>query len=110
MARENQLDHKVKNAVIRDTIKLVDPIPYDRSAVARILKRRLVDVSKNKLNISKNDPDLYRDLKDIYGDQIPRQYGETPVHLGDYQKLCPDTKIFDHIMRLKGKIINPMSK
>ncbi len=110
MARENHLDHKVKNALIRDTISLVDPIPYDRAAVARILKRRLHDVSKNKLNISKNDPDLFKDLKDIYGDHIPRQYGELPSHMGDYQKLCPDTKIHDHIMRLKGKIINPLAK
>lgn len=109
LARENALDIRVKNAMIRDTILLVDPLPYDRAAVTHVLKKRLSDISKNKFTMTRNDPDLESDLKSILGDRIPRRYGEDPKYVGDYQKLSPDTKLFDHVMRLKGKLINPMN-
>lgn len=109
LARENSLDVRIKNAMIRDTILLVDPAPYDRAAVARILKKRLQDISKNKFTMNKNDPDLESDLREIFGpDYMPRRYGEDPKYVGDYQKLCPNTKIYDHILKLKGKIIKPI--
>jgi tubulin polyglutamylase TTLL5 len=105
LARENQLDIRIKNSMIKDTIALVEPAPYDRAAVARILKRRLHDISKNRFTSSKNDTDLDNDLKEIFGDYTPRRIGENPKNMGDYQRLCPNTKIYTHIMRLKGKII-----
>jgi len=108
LARENNLDVRVKNAMVRDTILLVDPAPYDRAAIARILKKRLQDIAKNKFVMTKNDPDLESDLREVFGpDYAPRRYGEDPKRVGDYQKLCPNTKIYDHILRLKGKIIKP---
>ena len=110
MSRSNALDIRVKNAMIRDTIKIVDPPPYDRAAVARVIKRRLGDISKNRFTMNKNDPRLEDDLRDILGDQVPRQIGEDPKQLGDYQKLCPNTKLHQHVLRLKGKIINPIPR
>ena len=41
MARDTPLDKRVKESLIRDTIRLVDPKPYDRSAVADVFDRRL---------------------------------------------------------------------
>ena len=40
MARENALDVRVKNAMIGDTIRLIDPLPFDRAAVASVLRKR----------------------------------------------------------------------
>jgi len=105
MARENQLDVRVKNAMIHDTIRLVNPPPFDRAAVANVLRRRFADISKGRFNLSKNDAEWEKDLKSILGDHMPRQYGEEPACLGDYQRLCPDTKIFAHVLKLRSKII-----
>jgi tubulin polyglutamylase TTLL5 len=105
MARENALDIRVKNAMVRDTIALVAPAPYDRAAVARVLKRRFNDISKNNISVGRSDGDLEKDLRDILGDTIPRRYGENPAILGDYEKLCPDTRIHTHVLKLKSRII-----
>jgi len=107
LSRENQLDIRVKNAMIRDTILLIDPPKYDRAAVARIIKRRISEISKNKFSVNKNDPKLESDLREILGDSLPRELGEDPKNMGDYQKLCPNTKVHQHVLRLKGKIIKP---
>jgi len=105
LARETQLDIRVKNACIEDTIRLIDPPPFNRAAVSRILKRRLEDMSKNKF-MNKNDAELESDLRDILGDEyVPRRFGEDPRYMGDYQRLCPNTKLFEGVMRLKGKLI-----
>lgn len=105
MARENALDIRVKNAMVRDTIALVAPAPYDRAAVARVLRRRFKDISKSSATVGRGDGDLERDLRDILGDTLPRRYGENPSILGDYEKLCPDTKIHTHVLKLKSRII-----
>ncbi len=39
------------------------------------------------------------------GDYVPRRYGETPKQMGGYEMLCPDTKIYSHVLKLKRKII-----
>jgi len=41
MNRDNALDHQVKDALIRDTVALVAPLPYDRDALMAVLERRL---------------------------------------------------------------------
>lgn len=108
MSRDNHLDVRVKNAMIRDTILLVDPIAYDRASVARVLKRRLSDMAKNKFSLNKNDPDLEKDLRDMLGDRVPRSYGQEPTYLGDYERLCPETKMYAHVMKLKNKLIKKL--
>ena len=40
LGRDNKLDVRVKNAMIADSIRLIDPPHYDRAALARVLKRR----------------------------------------------------------------------
>ena len=104
LARENILDKRVKNVLLKDTIQLINPAPFDRAAVAKILKRRFCDFSKNKFSLHK-DSELENDLKEILGDYIPRKYGEIPNILGGYERLCPLTAIYTHILKLKSKII-----
>lgn len=105
LARENQLDIRVKNELVRDTILLVDPAPYDRSAIVKIIKKRLKDLGQKQHSGSKQDPDLESHLKSILGDYTPRLCGEDPRHFGKYERLCPGTKFYEHALRLKSKII-----
>ena len=108
MSRDNHLDFRVKNAMIRDTILLLDPAPFDRAAVARVLKRRLNEMTRNKFTMTKSDPDLERDLKEILGNYVPRKYGQEPKYLGEYQRLCPETKMYTHVIKLKTKLIKTL--
>lgn len=105
LARTNALDVRVKNAMIRDIIGVIDPAPYDRAAVLRILRKRLGSIAKNRFTLGRNDPDLEQDLRDILGDYVPRRYGEVPSNMGEYEMLCPGTKEFTQVMSLKKKII-----
>ena len=109
MARDNYVDVRVKNAMIKDTVKLLDPAPFDRAALLKIIKRRLKQLSSNlhqPAQSAKNDPDLANDIKAILGGHVPRKYGEEPAYYGDYERLCPNTKAFQQAMRFKGKIFN----
>ena len=99
MSRESSLDHRVKNAMIRDSINLVAPPAINREALASILNRRINDVASNKFTLSRSDPYLESDLSSILNDEVPRQYGETPLQMGGYQWLCPNTKLYDSIIK-----------
>ena len=105
MARENNLDIRIKNKMIKDTISLIAPAPFDREALAKILKKRYSDILKNKFIFGKNDIELENDLKEILGDFIPRKYGEEPKLMGSYERLCPNTKTYTHVLKMKSKII-----
>lgn len=112
LARENNLDIRVKNAMIRDTIALIDPIPFDRNALSRILKRRLQEINKlakPSLNL-RSDPNLEKDLNDILGQARPRLYGELPASMGEFEGLCPFNPVYTSVMKMKEKIIRPLSK
>lgn len=41
LARVNKLDHDVKTSMIADTISIVDPPAYDRTALLTVLERRV---------------------------------------------------------------------
>ena len=43
--------------------------------------------------LSKVDPLLEKDLCDIFVGRVPRQYGEAPESMGDFQQLAPNTKV-----------------
>jgi tubulin polyglutamylase TTLL5 len=105
LARTNALDVRVKNAMIRDIINIIDPAPFDRAAVLRILQRRLGNIAKNRCSVGRNDPELEQDLRDILGDYVPRRYGEMPAAMGNYEMICPHTKEYEQVLKLKKRII-----
>ena len=47
---------------------------------------------------------LEKDLSDILMGKIPRQYGELPEVMGNYQRLAPGTQYFDQLMKVVGKM------
>ena len=55
--------------------------------------------------LSKNDGDLERDLKEILGENYhPRPYGQMPAYLGNYEMICPNTKSYERLLKLKKKM------
>lgn len=115
LARENSLDSRIKEAMVRDTILLVNPPAFDRQELVNVLKRRLnCGKSSNPKEISKElgrkeRNNLEHDLRLILGpDYIPRGYGEMPAYLGNYEQLCPNTKHYDAVNKLKQKLVKPI--
>ena len=94
--------------MIQDTVRLVDPLPYDREALVEILSRRLEETARPRRagagqatpapsDASQLDEDLTRVL---YG-RLPRKYGEMPAVMGRYERIAPDTPSFARNMKLK---------
>ena len=109
MARENKLDFDIKDALLYDTIRLVSPMHFDRTALVDILKRRADDCAREKKRPNLLHPleveertkrQLNEDLTDILHGQVPRQYGEIPAHMGNFQRIAPGP-IHSQVMRLK---------
>ena len=105
LARENQLDVRVKNSLITDIIKLIDPPPFDRAALTKVLRQRINDLQHKKFSMTSGDPALEKDLKAILGSHVPRRYGEIPTDCGNFERLCPGTKNFSTSMKLKSKLV-----
>jgi hypothetical protein len=135
--RGTQLDIRIKNQLISDIIRLVDPIPFNRTELIQILKKRLKDIQSKTYSIScnssntatatatstsssnlngnsrnnGNDKELEMHLKSILGNEndeeviLPRQYGEEPLHYGQFERLCPNTKIYATALKIKNKLV-----
>ena len=105
MSRDSALDYRVKDAMIKDTILLVNPLPFDRAAVSRVMRRRMRDVATSKFTLGKGDSCLESDLKEILGRARPRRYGEMPANVGEYERLAPHTPLFEKVLKLKSRCI-----
>ena len=105
LARENALDKRIKNTMLKDLVNLLDVAPFDRAALSRIISRRLSQMSKNRNLMGRNDAELEKDLKDILGDYIPRKYGELPKNMGNFERLAPETIHHQYVTKLKKKIV-----
>ena len=74
---DSSLDNRIKGSLIVDTISLVDPIAYDRSALAAVCNRR---ITHRKTGFS-----LEEDLDSILSRSLPRQTGEKPKRQGAFE-------------------------
>ncbi|KAK1742008.1 tubulin-tyrosine ligase family protein [Skeletonema marinoi] len=76
---DSSLDSSIKGGLIVDTISLVDPVAYDRSAVSEVCKRRITHRKAGSL--------LEEDLCRILPDTMPRRNGEIPKRLGKFERI-----------------------
>jgi hypothetical protein len=110
MARENELDRRIKNQLIRDTVALVDPLPFDREALVKIIERRHRNLNVSSAGASKvggvQQHDLGRDLYALLQGRLPRQTGEAPRFCGNFDALAPGTTVSNKVM----KILTAVSK
>nr|CCA27829.1 tubulintyrosine ligase family putative [Albugo laibachii Nc14] len=114
MARENDLDFQVKDSVMYDTIKLVNPLRFDRHRLVEVLSRRLMEMDRktvqrfhkgNTASTLEEENNSIRqmnlDLTAILDGHVPRCFGEIPAHLGHYERICPQTAIYLQLLKMK---------
>ena len=94
MARDTPLDKRVKEQLIKDTVRLVDPKPYDRGAVADVFGRRLA---------AAQPAPLARDLGALLPAGPPRVIGDAPAAPGQYRRLAPSGR-HDAVRRVKRAV------
>lgn len=93
LARDSNLDILVKEGLIRDTINLLNPAEFDRTQLLHICQRRLFQKKKKASHCNLDDKEqLEEDLKNIFKNKLPRQYGDPiPVGMKDYEYLAPES-------------------
>jgi hypothetical protein len=112
MARDHELDFQVKDAMMLDTLRVVDPLHFDRAKLAEVMARRQRDVEdeKRRPHAHTRHPreaeelaarQLNEDLTAILRGKLPRAYGEMPETLGSYRRLCPHTTVHNQLVKLK---------
>ncbi|KAE9011262.1 hypothetical protein PF005_g10605 [Phytophthora fragariae] len=112
MARDNDLDYQVKDAMMQDTLRVVDPLHFDRAKLAEIIARRQRDLEdeKRRPHAHTRHPreaeelaarQLNEDLTAILRGKVPRAYGEMPENIGNYRRLCPHTINYNQLVKLK---------
>jgi len=110
MARDHELDRRVKDPLIRDTVALVDPLPFDRDALVRTIERRRTQAGTGASSgggHKRKSPqaELGLDLRAILKGRLPRQVGETPRFLGNYEPLAPGTDVYTKCAKLKAAVV-----
>jgi len=106
LAQENQLDTRIKRAMIADTLRLVNPMSFDREVFLDVLHSRAKEMERNRLRAfqrrsSNSEQDrLNKELTGIFRGQIPRSYGEMPEYQGGYSRLCPDEEVYESVQKI----------
>ncbi|ETL79048.1 hypothetical protein L917_20247 [Phytophthora nicotianae] len=114
MERDNDLDYQVKDAMMLDTLRVVDPLHFDRAKLAEVIARRQCNQEdkKRRPHAHTRHPreaeemaarQLNVDLTAILRGKIPRAYGEIPENIGNYRRLCPHTTIYNQLVKLKRR-------
>lgn len=99
LSRDNDLDYEIKDALILDTLALVDPPTVDWRQLRTILQRRLTEKVRGRRDPTKQKRELNSDLNKILGGVRPRLYGEDPARSGKYQRIAP-SKEWDQIQKV----------
>jgi len=111
----------IKQKLIDESIKILDPIDFDRKRLFEVLERRVhEDFSKNGGGLNEHTKrTMNRDLSYILHDKVPRKYGELPKHMGSFERLAPSDnsekylkmiggqKMFGSVMKLSHKNSEP---
>ena len=103
MARECELDKRVKEALIRDTVALIDPLPFDRDALVTAIEQRRQAQPHSRAPLAKV-------LSSILGSRLPRQIGEPPRHMGNYEALAPGSSAYLKCCKIKAAVSRTESK
>ncbi|KAL4140819.1 hypothetical protein PRNP1_015099 [Phytophthora ramorum] len=120
MARDNDLDYQVKDAMMLDTLRVVDPLHFDRAKLAEVIARRQRELEdeKRRPHAHTRHPreaeelaarQLNADLTAILRGRVPRAYGEIPENIGNYKRLCPHTTIHNQLVKLKRSCLRGKS-
>lgn len=99
LAISNELDRAVKSELIKDTIRLVDPLPCDYRALKSILARRM---SSRGASSNHSPQQAQVDLAATFCGHQPRPYGAMPAQMGFYERIAP-SKFYDLLCKGRRK-------
>ena len=104
LERTNVLDDEIKLPLVKDIIKIIDPIDIDKLALLNVLER-IIKIRNNNRNkdvyLYSPKVQLNMDLNNIFMGKIPRKYGEIPKDMGRFEMICPN-KETDKIIKMAG--------
>jgi hypothetical protein len=118
MACDFQVDKDVKYQLVEDTIRLVNPLSFDREALLEALKQKRDELVTNRLRPYANPTAMFKNhreavdakrseldavLSKVLQGQVPRRYGEMPEHMGQYKRLAPGTSLYNSAVKLRQK-------
>mmetsp|Transcript_33418 Transcript_33418/g.76354 ORF Transcript_33418/g.76354 Transcript_33418/m.76354 type:complete len:1177 (+) Transcript_33418:33-3563(+) len=103
MGQEHLLDEQVKQPLISDTIDLISPMSFDRRKLAHVLHRRVEKKGGSGAAGGRRQLDI--DVHAIFDGQVPRQFGEMPKHMGNYDRIAPSEQC-DNVMRARSMLFN----
>ena len=104
LERSNVLDDEIKLPLVKDIIKIIDPVDIDKLALINVLERymKIKNNSKNKdVYLYSPKIQLNMDLNNIFMGKLPRKYGEVPKDMGRFEMICPN-KETDKIIKMAG--------
>jgi len=99
LSRDNELDFRIKDAMIRDTLRIAAPPPFDRDLLANIFKKRLQEKVKGRWHTDKSLP---ASIYNVLGGNAPRELGEMPKELGEYQRIAP-SPLWDEVLKIRNE-------
>ena len=118
MACDFQVDKDIKYQLVEDTIRLVNPLSFDREALLEELKKKRDELVTNRLRPYANPTAMFKNHQDalearrveldtiltkVLKGKVPRQYGEMPEYLGKYKRLAPGTNVYKRAVKLREK-------
>ena len=104
LERTNVLDDEIKLPLVKDIIKIIEPVDVDKLALLNVLERiiKIKNNTKNKeVYLYSPKVQLNMDLNNIFRGKLPRKYGEVPKDLGRFEMICPN-KDTDKIIKMAG--------
>ena len=104
LERSNVLDDEIKLPLVRDIMKIVEPVEVDKLALINVLERVMkIKNNPNNKNVYLYSPkiQLNIDLTNIFYGKKPRKYGEEPKDMGRFEMICPN-KETDKLIKLAG--------
>mmetsp|Transcript_31453 Transcript_31453/g.46207 ORF Transcript_31453/g.46207 Transcript_31453/m.46207 type:complete len:1110 (+) Transcript_31453:63-3392(+) len=116
LARETDLDTRIKEDLIYDTVILVNPPAFNRVALFDICQRRCSQQCRDRngknlrKHISEKDQ-LENDLREILANKLPRKYGELPRAdlKGSYERLAPGTPSFERMKKAHSSYLDTLT-
>lgn len=104
---ECEQDEEVKPTLIREVVRLLDPLPIRRDNLLAVLTRRISEESRKrrkKPTPAEEASQRDTDLASIFDGHLPRPYGQMPTILGAFERLAPSPQ-YNKVTALKKSCV-----
>ncbi|GLC36927.1 hypothetical protein PLESTM_000519300 [Pleodorina starrii] len=109
MGLDTPLDQAVKPRLIADVLELLAPLPFDRAALAGVLRARTNTSRSGRRGTqgllsgtaSEERELCCADLQAVLGGALPRRYGERPRSTGGFTTCLAPSAFHDRLLKLR---------